>query len=67
MMVEETGAPGRNHRASGVKVGKTTDLSPNATGTRTRRDIGLRLVSRGCDLRHCPIEDVRTHVLAMLM
>jgi hypothetical protein len=42
-MVEETGAPGGNHRASGVKVGKTTDLSPSATGTRTRRDSGLRL------------------------
>jgi hypothetical protein len=37
-MVEETGAPGGNHRASGVKVGKTT----SATGTRSRRDSGLQ-------------------------
>jgi hypothetical protein len=27
---------GGNHRASSVKVGKTTDLSPSTTGTRTR-------------------------------
>jgi hypothetical protein len=29
-MVMETGVPGENHRASGVKVGKTTDWSPSA-------------------------------------
>jgi hypothetical protein len=38
-MVEETGAPGENHRASGVKEGKTTDLSPSAS----RAPPGLEL------------------------
>jgi hypothetical protein len=39
-MVEETGAPGGNHRASGVKDNR---LITEASGTRTRRDSGLRL------------------------